>query len=67
MNVNISIFEFIAHQRHFRFFKIKNFLDFREFTFSFNVSHNAFSKTLNYSDYDIHLFVFFIRFFQSDN
>ena len=63
MNVNILILEFIIRQRRSRFFKTKNLLDFREFTFSFDVSHNAFSRTLNYFDYNIYLFIFFYTIF----
>ena len=60
MNVNVLIFKSVARRRRSRFFKIKNFFDFREFTFSFDVSHNAFSKILDYSDYDMHSLVFFL-------
>ena len=60
MNVNILILESVVRRRRFRFLKTKNFLDFRESTSSFDVSHNAFSKTLNYFNYDMHSFVFFL-------
>ena len=59
MNVNILILEFVIRRRRFRFLKIKNFFDFREFTSLFDVSHNAFSKISNYSDYNMRLLVFF--------
>ena len=68
MNANVLIFEFIVRRRRFRLFKTKNFFDFREFTSSFDVSHNAFLKTLDYFNYDMHSFVFFfIRFFQNND
>ena len=60
MNVNILIFEFIARRRRFRLFKTKNFLDFREFIFLFDVSHNAYLKVSDYFDYNMHSFVFFL-------
>ena len=63
MNVNVLIFEFVARRRRFRLFKIKNLFDFREFISSFDVSHNAFSRTSNYSDYDMHSLVFFYTIF----
>ena len=63
MNVNILIFEFVARRRRFRLFKTKNFLDFREFIFSLDISHNAFSKVLDYFNYDMHSFVFFCTIF----
>ena len=59
MNVNILIFESAARRRRSRFFEIKIFFDFREFTSSFDVLYNAFSKVLNYFDYDMHSFIFF--------
>ena len=59
MNVNVLIFEFVVRRRRSRLFKIKNFFDFRGFTFSPDVSHNAFSRISDYSDYDMHSFVFF--------
>ena len=59
MNVNILIFEFVVRRRRFRLLKIKNLLDFREFTSSFDVLHNAFLKASNYFDYNMHSFVFF--------
>ena len=59
MSVNVLILEFVARRRRFCFFKTKNLFDFREFTSSFNISHNALSRTLNYFNYDMHLFVFF--------
>ena len=58
MNVNILILESVVRRRRFRLLKTKNFLDFREFTFSFDVSHNAFSRISNYFDYDMHSFFF---------
>ena len=60
MNVNVLIFEFVARRRRFRFFKIKNFLDLREFTSSFDVLHNVFLRTSDYFNYDMHSFVFFL-------
>ena len=59
MNINVLILEFVIRRRRFRLFKIKNLFDLREFTFSFDVSHNAFSRTSDYFDYDMHSFVFF--------
>ena len=59
MNVNVLIFEFAVRRRRFRLFKTKNLFDFREFTFSFDVPHNTFSKISDYSDYDIHSFISF--------
>ena len=59
MNVNILIFESVVRRRRFRLLKTKNFLDFREFTFSFDVSHNAFSRASDYFDYNMHSFIFF--------
>ena len=59
MNVNILVFEFVIRRRYFRIFETKNFFDFREFTSSFDVSHNAFSKASDYSDYNMHSFIFF--------
>ena len=55
--------EFAAHRWRFRFLKIKNFLNFREFTSSFDVSHNAFSRASDYFDYNIHSFIFFCTIF----
>ena len=60
MNVNVLILEFVARRRRFRLFKMKNFLDFREFTSSFDVSHNAFLKISNYFNYDMHSLIFFL-------
>ena len=60
MNINILIFELVVRRRRFRLFKIKNLFNFREFTFSFDISHNAFLRTLNYSDYNMHSFIFFL-------
>ena len=54
------ILEPAARRRRFRFFKTKNLLDLREFTSSFGVSHNAFSKASDYSDYDMHSFISFL-------
>ena len=59
MNVNILILESAARRQRFHFFKMKNFFNFREFIFSLDVSHNAFSKASDYSDYDMHSLVFF--------
>ena len=63
MNVNVLILEFIIRRRRFHFFKTKNFLNLREFTFSFDVLHNAFSRTSNYFNYDVHSLVFFYTIF----
>ena len=63
MNINILIFESAVRRRRFRFFETKNLFNFREFTSSFDVSHNAFSRTSDYSDYDIHSLVFFCTIF----
>ena len=63
MNVNVLILEFVVCRWRFRLFKMKNFFDFREFTFSFDVSHNAFLKASNYFDYNMHLFIFFYMIF----
>ena len=60
MNVNILIFKFAVRRRRFRLFKTKNLFDFRKFISSFDVSHNAFSKTSNYFDYDMHSFISFL-------
>ena len=60
MNVNVLIFKSVIYQRRFRLFKIKNLFDFREFTSSLDVSYNAFLKTSNYFDYDMHSFIFFL-------
>ena len=59
MNVNVLIFKFVVRRQRSCLFKTKNLFDFREFTFSFDVLHNAFSKTLNYFDYDMRSFIFF--------
>ena len=59
MNVNVLILESVACRRRSRLFKMKNLFNFRKFTFSFDVLHNAFSKVSNYSDYNMHLFIFF--------
>ena len=60
MNVNILILESVARRRRFRLFKTKNLFDFREFTFSSDVSHNALSKVSDYFDYDMHSLIFFL-------
>ena len=60
MNVNILIFKFIVRRQRSRLFKTKNLFNFREFTSSFDISHNAFLKVLNYFDYDMHSFVSFL-------
>ena len=62
MNVNVLILEFAVRRRRFHFLKTKNLLDFREFTSSFDVSHNIFSRTSDYSDYDMHSFFFYTTF-----
>ena len=60
MNVNVLILEFIVRRRRSCLFKTKNLFDFREFTSSFDVSHNAFSKILDYFNYDMHSFISFL-------